>query len=42
MALYAYENGIPETVTTIKKEVKQLELEKPALAIESTSSKPIE
>jgi hypothetical protein len=42
MALYAYENGIPETVTTIKKEVKQLELEKPALVIESTSSKPIE
>jgi hypothetical protein len=38
MALYAYENGIPETVTTIKKEVKQLELEKPVLELPSTLS----
>jgi hypothetical protein len=38
MALYAYENGIPETLTTIKKEVKQLELEKPVLELPSTLS----
>ena len=37
MALYAYENGIPETITTIKKELKQLTNEKPALTFESSS-----
>jgi hypothetical protein len=37
MALYAYENGIPETVTTIKNETQQLASEKTMLAIESTS-----
>ena len=35
MALYAYENGIPETITTIKKELKQLTNEKPALVLEA-------
>jgi hypothetical protein len=39
MALYAYENGIPSTVKTIKNEIQQLAAEKPVLAIESTSSK---
>jgi hypothetical protein len=33
MALYAYEEGIPETITTIKKELKQLTSEKPALTL---------
>ena len=33
MALYAYEEGIPETITTIKKELKQLTCEKPALTL---------
>ena len=42
MALYAYEEGIPATVKTIKNEIQQLAAEKPVLAIESTSSKPIE
>jgi hypothetical protein len=31
MALYAYENGIPGTVKTIKKEIEQLTAEKPML-----------
>ena len=35
MALYAYENGTPETITTIKKELKQLTNEKPALVLEA-------
>ena len=35
MALYAYENGIPATVKTIKNEIQQLAAEKPVLAIES-------
>ena len=37
MALYAYENGIPATVNTIKNEIQQLAAEKPVLAIESTT-----
>jgi hypothetical protein len=37
MALYAYENGIPATVKTIKNEIQQLAAEKPVLAIESTT-----
>ena len=35
MALYAYENGIPATVKTIKSEIQQLAAEKPVLAIEA-------
>jgi hypothetical protein len=42
MALYAYEEGIPATVKTIKNEIQQLAAEKPVLAIESTSKKSIE
>jgi hypothetical protein len=38
MALYDYENGIRETVTTMNKEVKQLQLEKPALEIPALAS----
>jgi hypothetical protein len=33
MALYAYEEGIPQTVDAIKKELKQLTNEKPALTL---------
>jgi hypothetical protein len=35
MALYSYENGVLETITTIKKELKQLTNEKPALVLEA-------
>jgi hypothetical protein len=42
MALYAYENGIPATIKTIKNEIQQLAVEKPMLVIESTSSKLVE
>ena len=35
MALYAYENGIPQTTKTIEKELKQLTSEKPVLTIEA-------
>ncbi len=37
MALYAYENGIPATVKTIKNEIQQLAAEKPVLAIEGSA-----
>jgi hypothetical protein len=37
MALFAYEEGIPATVKTIKNEIQQLAAEKPVLAIESTT-----
>ncbi len=42
MALFSYEEGIPATVKAIKNEIQHLAAEKPVLAIESTSSKPIE
>ena len=35
MALYSYENGVPATIKTIQKEVKDLAGEKPILAIEA-------
>jgi hypothetical protein len=35
MALYSYENGVPATIKTIQKEVKELAGEKPILAIEA-------
>jgi myo-inositol-1-phosphate synthase len=35
MALYSFENGIPSTIKTIQKEVKELANEKPMLAIEA-------
>ena len=38
MALYAYENGIPATIKTIKNEIQQLAAEKPVRAIEAPQS----
>ena len=33
LALYAYENGIPETIKAIKKDLKEIESEKPKLIL---------
>jgi hypothetical protein len=41
MALYAYENGIPSTVKTIKNEIQQLAAEKPVLELPQIENKAI-
>ena len=41
MALHSYEEGIPETIKEINKELKELETKKPVLTIE-TSTKALE
>ena len=45
LALYAYENGIPETIKAIKKDLKEIESEKPKLVLppaKTNNSKQIE
>ena len=37
MALYAYENGIPKTVETIKSELKENAAKKPKLLLTNTT-----
>jgi hypothetical protein len=39
MALYAYENGIPKTVTEIKSELKENAAKKPKLLLTTSKSK---
>ena len=39
MALYAYENGIPETIKTIEKELKQLTSDKPVQMLNTLQNK---
>jgi hypothetical protein len=41
MALYAYEEGIPATVKTIKNEIQQLAAEKPVLELLQIENKAI-
>jgi hypothetical protein len=42
LALYAYENGIPETIKEIKSEITRRNKEKPKLELEVSKSKEIE
>jgi hypothetical protein len=42
LALYAYENGIPETIKEIKSEITRRNKEKPKLELPVSKSKEIE
>jgi hypothetical protein len=41
LALYAFENGVPATVTAIKKELKENEEQKPKLILPASKPKEI-
>ena len=41
LALYSYENGIPETVKAIKEELKESEDKKPKLLLAASKPKEI-